>query len=334
MMNRLSPIAGKRPLGTLWLFRVIATLAFSMAASLAHGTCVAGNLVPLQFGQLQTDNSQPIGSPIGSAVSQTITVTCSRTQHDPPATDTLTFHVSGGHSPVGDLWPTTQPGVGMRVSIGDTTISGDWKYTTQQPNDGTGKPYKVTVQLVRTGTIQPTASFTPDVFDLRAKDGSSSSPEYTLGTLHTVNTSFSGIACTVANDSLNKEVPLGEHSADEFHGVGSTVGRQAFQLNLKCDRVWPNPQTTPLSVRFDGTSVAGEPDLLSVNGASPATGIGIQLHWHDTGAAVPLGQWIARDPVSTASTPSLNLDAAYYQYAPQVGKGDANGQLTFTIQMR
>ena len=320
--------AATRPRRNPPILQLAAALAFGGIVSLAHGTCVSYDLTNISFGQIVTDNGLPNGASLASRATK-INVTCSGKGTQTP---TLYFKAPKNISQSNaDFWPTTQKGVGLRVWLNDKVISTSQEYSENQKNDGTPKTYRIKVDLIKTGQISPTSSFSPELLRLSAKNDTAQRI-YEVGRLTTSATSFSGIACTIDNDSLHKEIQLGEHQITEFSRIGKVVGEKKFKLNLRCDGVWPIPNTK-YSVRFEGPSIPGQSDLLRLTGAPPASGIGIRLKWGDS-SQIRLNSWIAQGVVSSPGRKTLDLSAGYYQYNKKVTPGGANGQVTFMIQMR
>ncbi|KVN83132.1 hypothetical protein WJ96_20460 [Burkholderia ubonensis] len=333
MMQVFAKPAATRQSGLPWTHRAIAALLLALTATLAHATCTVhpNDFTPLSFGALTADASVPAGQTIATQ-SRTIHVTCTKPTSGATVQDTLTFQSGYGMVPLlgSNLWATTQPGVGVRMTLNGNVISRQDHDSVSQAADGSRQPYALKVELVKIGPVRPTASFTPTIVRLLA--ASAGGMPYQIGLLGVVATMFNGVACTIANDSLDQNVALGKLTAADFHGAGSMAGTKPVSLNLRCDS-YGDPIPTPLSIRFDGTSVPSQPDLLSVSGSPAATGLGIQLHWSDTGKPVPLHEWIPRGTTASGRQ-TMNLEAGYYQYAPQITPGGADGMLTFTIEMR
>jgi outer membrane usher protein len=68
--------------------------------------------------------------------------------------------------------------------------------------------------------------------------------------------------------------------------------------------------------------------------APAATGIGIQLSNPSTGEPYPLNKWIRINDGATPGNYPVNMNAAYYQYGDKVTPGEANGIVTFEVDMR
>lgn len=67
--------------------------------------------------------------------------------------------------------------------------------------------------------------------------------------------------CTVTSTDQNKDVFIGKYPTTAFNAVGDVTASKAFTINLeKCE-------AGDYSLRFDGATVAGNPNLLSVDNA-------------------------------------------------------------------
>lgn len=139
-------------------------------------------------------------------------------------------------------------------------------------------------------------------------------------------------ACQVVAADQTKTVVLGKYPTSAFPTVGSTSGAQAFSIALeKCD-------AGDYSLRFDGNTPAGFPDLLAVTGG--ATGVGIEI-LDNNSAIVPITQDVAAPASVTvaandgeAGSATFHLRARYKSYQETVTPGQANATATFTIQYK
>ncbi|WP_370553025.1 fimbrial protein [Edwardsiella tarda] len=142
--------------------------------------------------------------------------------------------------------------------------------------------------------------------------------------------------CQVTSDSKNIDVYLGKYPTSAFKAIGDKSASKAFQINLEqCE---PGTYT----VRFDGNTVAGHPDLLAVNGdgsTAAAQGLGIEItdvngkHFAIANQATGKGE----EPTVTVvddKTAVFNLQARYRAYAKTVTAGLANATSPFTIEYK
>ena len=138
--------------------------------------------------------------------------------------------------------------------------------------------------------------------------------------------------CTVTSTDQNKDVFIGKYPTTAFNAVGDVTASKAFTINLeKCE-------AGDYSLRFDGATVAGNPNLLSVDNAK---GVGIEILTNDE-KIVPINQsadanspWVnvaASD--DNSGTAVFNLKARYKSFLKTVEAGSANANATFTIEYK
>lgn len=135
-------------------------------------------------------------------------------------------------------------------------------------------------------------------------------------------------ACTVVNSvSSPLDVNLGQVAKTAFSGAGSTAAATKFTLQLKdCPS-----SVTKASVKFDGTSVAGDNSVLALTqGAGVATGVGIQLS-DASNAILPLFTASTSYPLVSTGTNNLDFIARYIATAATVTAGPANAVASFSI---
>lgn len=158
--------------------------------------------------------------------------------------------------------------------------------------------------------------------------------------------------CVVSSNDADKTVQLGQWPTTSFPTAGAKTSSVSFQINLNnC------PSTGQYTLRFDGPTPAGQPNLLAVSsdtsfnggkdvpnspdapsGASgAASGVGIEI-LDNQNQAVPIGQDSAsgntfnwQSPDSSGNV-AFNLKAHYKSYTDSVTAGLANADATFTIE--
>ena len=141
-------------------------------------------------------------------------------------------------------------------------------------------------------------------------------------------------ACqVVSSDSPEIKVFLGKYPTSAFKTIGATSASKAFQINLEqCE---PGTYT----VRFDGNTVAGHPDLLAVNSTGKgdaAKGIGIEIT-DVNGKHFPIANDVSSDTPSVTVSDNkavFYLQARYRSYAETVTAGQANATSPFTIEYK
>ncbi len=138
--------------------------------------------------------------------------------------------------------------------------------------------------------------------------------------------------CTVVSADQTKTVVLGKYPTSAFPKTGATSGAKAFTISLeKCE-------AGDYTLRFDGNTPTGNPDLLAVTGG--AKGVGVEI-LDNNSAIVPITQdVVAPASVTIAATgaspgtATFNLRARYRSFQDVVTAGQANSNATFTIQYK
>ena len=145
--------------------------------------------------------------------------------------------------------------------------------------------------------------------------------------------------CSLKSDAVSADpVKLGDHTLADFTGLGTTTAPVPFHITLSdCkDASAPNPTPAQVYIELDGAkgSVPTAPaeGRFSLGAASSATGVEIQLLRSD-GTPMPLQSDELVKPVSIGIT-QLDFQARYYQSAPVVTPGLAEGGLTFTVSYK
>lgn len=134
--------------------------------------------------------------------------------------------------------------------------------------------------------------------------------------------------CTVTFGDQKKDVFIGKYPTSAFATKGDVTASKAFTINLeKCE-------AGDYSLRFDGPSVAGNPNLLSVDQAG---GVGIEILTNDE-KIIPINQDANVINVATtgdaSGTATFNLKARYKSFLDKVTAGTANASATFTIEYK
>lgn len=138
--------------------------------------------------------------------------------------------------------------------------------------------------------------------------------------------------CTVVSADQTKTVVLGKYPTSAFPKTGATSGAKAFTISLeKCE-------VGDYTLRFDGNTPTGNPDLLAVTGG--AKGVGVEI-LDNNSAIVPITQDVASPATVTIAagatspgTATFNLRARYRSFQDVVTAGKADSNATFTIQYK
>ncbi|PFH04677.1 type 1 fimbria pilin [Collimonas sp. PA-H2] len=231
-----------------------------------------------------------------------------------------------------NVYTTAVTGVGIRLSrqitgIGQTFYPHvlSWSVSTTV---AFYSPSYFTVELVKIATKTgngPLAAGTYTTY-VGNGDGKSAITSILSGNGITIITP----SCTVDTGSQNVVVNFGSISRGSFKGVGSTAGARPFNIKLNCQR-GENAQNTILLNMQATADLSKSPGVTQLTqGTGVATGVGIQILDKNSNPVV----------FGTAATvgPSADIQyvvpftARYYQTAPNITTGPANGTATFTIE--
>lgn len=144
--------------------------------------------------------------------------------------------------------------------------------------------------------------------------------------------------CTVTQASANQTVGLGYTGTDKFKGVGTTVGKTPFSLNLQNCYNYPVVSLTLNGTADGDLANAAENGVLASTGR--ASGIGVQILDNSaSGNAAPIplnAPWAAGTVKGSgvSDTMSIPLAARYIQTKSQMGPGNvaATATIQFTYQ--
>ncbi|WP_336331930.1 fimbrial protein [Pseudomonas putida] len=255
----------------------------------------------------------------------------------------------GGKDINGHVMETNIPGVGVYIELGspfDGAANNSFV-----PDSGTGpvipytgtlrdQPFNVEVSImtgqawfIKTGPIAPGPQ--------RVNGEMFHGFLHKLGKVmeYRMSATVNQAQCSLKSDAVSADpVQLGDHTLADFKGVDSTTTAVPFYITLSdCeDASAPNPAPANVYIELDGAngSVPTVPaeGRFSLGGASDAGGVEIQLLRSD-GTPMPLQSDELVKPVSIGIT-QLDFQARYYQSAPVVTPGLAEGGLTFTVSYK
>ncbi|MCF4980924.1 MULTISPECIES: fimbrial protein [Pseudomonas] len=148
-------------------------------------------------------------------------------------------------------------------------------------------------------------------------------------TLTQLKSTFPVLGCT---PTTNVSVNMGVHSASEFKGVGTTVGKRSFTLPLNdCPAGIGTIRFTLHPVSGSVGDIANGVAQLTP-GAGAASGIGLQITTTQAGTVVGFEMnYRFSGYTGMAGNYQIGLDAAYYQTQANVTAGTANSLIEFTI---
>ncbi|MBO2675583.1 fimbrial protein [Shewanella algae] len=134
-------------------------------------------------------------------------------------------------------------------------------------------------------------------------------------------------ACTVDAASANQNVALGTVNSSVFSGVGVVAAPTKFDITLtNCDAA-----VTSVNVSFDGPADSNNSQLLALDGASTAAGVGIALYEDDATTLIPLATKSKSHSLNTGADTTISYVAKYMATASSVTAGSANASTNFTV---
>ncbi|MCE5979905.1 fimbrial protein [Pseudomonas sp. JR33AA] len=255
----------------------------------------------------------------------------------------------GGKDINGHVMETNIPGVGVYMELGfpfngvaNNSFVPDAGTSPAIPYSGTmrNQPFNVVVSaisgnawFIKTGPIAPGPQ--------RVNGEMFHGFLHNLGKVmeYRVSATVNQAQCSLKSDAVSADpVRLGDYTLADFKGVGPATPAVPFHITLSdCeDANAPNPAPANVYIELDGAngSVPTVPaeGRFSLGGGSDAAGVEIQLLRSD-GTPMPLQSEELVKPVSIGIT-QLDFQARYYQSAPVVTPGLAEGGLTFTVSYK
>ena len=191
-----------------------------------------------------------------------------------------------------------------------------------------------TAWLIKTGPIPPGPQ--------RIDDEMFSGSIHHLGKVmeYWLKASVTQAQCSLKADAVSADpVQLGDYTLEDFKGPGTTTKPIPFHITLSdCeDASAPSPGTANVHIELDGIN-GSKPTVpsegrFSLTSASDAAGVEIQLLRGDGATPMPLQSDERMKPVEIGIT-RLDFYARYYQSAPVVKPGLAEGALSFTVSYK
>lgn len=133
--------------------------------------------------------------------------------------------------------------------------------------------------------------------------------------------------CDVVTASRDQTVVIGRYPTTAFKNVGDTSAAKAFNIGLE------NCEPGSYTVRFDGITPTGHPELLAVD---VAKGVGIEILDNNENI-FPINQEVtdtALVAVDADGLATVHLKARYKSFAQAVTAGTANASSQFSIEYR
>jgi len=240
-----------------------------------------------------------------------------------------------------NTYRTSVPGLGFRIShsVGSglpAGMTGPWPLSV---NHGTQTsvfvydyPNTVRVELVKIGEIKAGGTITGDVAEGYFK-GTFKYMIYHLEYPEIVELAIP--TCKVTTPSIG--VFLGNVSASSFKGVGQTSTAVPLNIALTCSGGATGVNANVFVTLTDQTLPGNVSNVLTLNSASTAKGVGIQVlngttvisYGPDSNVVGNKNQWKAGTTANGVF--NIPLTARYVQTDTTVKPGSANGRATFTM---
>lgn len=254
------------------------------------------------------------------------------------------------------IFATTVPGIGLRIRVtfrspyygptAGTQLFMSLNYFNSPGSAGitsptTKYPQDVVMQLVKTANTVPNgkvlfnASTQLLSLDYNCVPGCQKLAFFISGSVDIE----SKPVCSVAASSELIDVELGHVYVHQFKGVNSTSDPKDFTMKMTCKGGTPGSKTRAYVTLTDSTQPGNVSKALSLSGAKPAGGLGIQIkrgstilgYGPDSGAIGNTNQWVAGDINYGETEFSVPLTASYVQTGAKVTEGPANAKATFNI---
>lgn len=317
-------------------------LGVSASANAALQCTITGSAA-ISFGTITVPRDTPVGTPLSSVQSSTVSVNCPSNPGTVPPYNNgwyMQYFPQLAVSPVAGVWNTGIAGIGIKVidvTYGNKVMSslgvGSWDdfgAPITNTNAFTGS-FTFTYQLVKTAAQVKSggAINIPQLFTLVSHNIPLNVTSPALVTISVNNTSIVATTCTVTTPSVSVTLPSVNASA--LGTVGTTAGNQNFSIGLSCqsganvyvtltDATAPGNTTSNLTLASGSTATGVKLRVLK-SGGSPVS------YGPDSAVAGNPNQWLVG---ASASTTSIPLTAQYISTGT-VTAGTVKGLATFTM---
>lgn len=317
-------------------------LGVSASANAALQCTITGSAA-ISFGTITVPRDTPVGTPLSSVQSSTVSVNCPSNPGTVPPYNNgwyMQYFPQLAVSPVAGVWNTGIAGIGIKVidvTYGNKVMSSlgvggwdDFGAPITNTNAFTGS-FTFTYQLVKTAAQVKSggAINIPQLFTLVSHNIPLNVTSPALVTISVNNTSIVATTCTVTTPSVSVTLPSVNASA--LGTVGTTAGNQNFSIGLSCqsganvyvtltDATAPGNTTSNLTLASGSTATGVKLRVLK-SGGSPVS------YGPDSAVAGNPNQWLVG---ASASTTSIPLTAQYISTGT-VTAGTVKGLATFTM---
>jgi type 1 fimbria pilin len=249
---------------------------------------------------------------------------------------TVTTYVTGLGAHINNIYPTSIPNIGMRITATGNNTLVPFLGTRASASGTWDESFGLKVELIKTGEITAGGTLSGSILQYRADSASGALlVDFQINTPVSINPQVP--TCSVAAPRIN--VPLGAAAVAQFKAVGTTSSEQPFNISLNCKGGTKGSATKAYVTLTDVTNPANRTEILSLTKASTATGVGIQVtkdgaplkFGEDSAAAGNANQWFAGTIPQGQDKLDIPLKARYVQTAATVGPGSANAAATFMM---
>jgi type 1 fimbria pilin len=209
-------------------------------------------------------------------------------------------------------------GVGLRITIGNTTLSAGTNQTSATGDGSTPINLQdIDVEIIKTGKIVPGALTPGKLASVEIKDSKGAKQVLTVN-IGSIN--IKEAACEITGSSTIP-VSMGKVNKTDFTGKNSALTPVNVQIPLQCNA------GSRVNVLFDAKSSLGN-GIIDLT-AGGAEGVGIQLKLNNTPVVFNNTLFVATAGEQGAF--NIPLTAAYIQTTDTIKPGTANAVANFTV---
>ena len=283
---------------------------------------------------VNVDPTLPVGTSLWSA---SVTVNESSSIACIGGYATLTYNGVGARENTYFTYPTSVPGVGIRLKYLTGSMNNGawfpWSYTSTWTG-GYIQTHTIFVEFIKTGPITVAGSLS-GVFSTWNTNLADNPVWGQYAWAAPVVFNVAVPTCAVTTHDI--AVSMGSVAATSFGGAGSVSDSKPFNISLQCSGGVINSYTNVYTTLTDVTNPGNVSDTLSLNASSSATGLGVQVlrgttvirYGPDSSVAGNPNQWFAGAAQNGAF--NIPLTARYIKTAATVTPGTANASATFTM---
>ena len=306
-------------------------------------------IVPINMGRIFVRPSDPVGAKLHEQVfsyeDNGSRIYCPPTSPNNYGMDFFIEHVPLGTSHIDSIFPSSVPGIGIRISFaypnGETERSYPYLWW-NRPFTGEIGPYRnrtLKVEIFKTAENTGSGSL---------KAGNYSKENLTLFPNNPFMRSvvspdgiiIDSTACELQG-SADRIIELSPTTVADFSGIGTTLAEQAFSLDLLCNgsfSIVGSSSKINLGISFDFQQYGNDNSAIrnTANDNEKASGVNLQLTTGiaTTARVVRNGEKVPVTSLTSAQNQLVNIPmtARYIQSEAKVTGGKVSGVATFTLQ--